>query len=243
MPGAWEIPRRDVLVATLTRELVATKWAMGYRALQLPGSAACTVLSGMPFDHARNMACESLLNNDFTWLFFLDDDVVAPPDIYGRLVSHGKDIISGLYYRRADPVVPVMLNFDDKGQAQSIKEWNPPNSLLEVDLVGAGCLLIHRRVIERMTKPWFEWELGKEPPPNPCKNCGRESSVREECPKASGKMHEPSAVIPPRLSEDFAFCRRAKRDFGFKIFVDTSVVCQHVGLGEAGVGGFIPSHT
>lgn len=220
MPGAWEYTNPEVLVATLTREMVATKWAMGYRSLQLPPSAACTVLSGAPFDHARNMACENLLNHKFTWLFFLDDDVVAPPDTFERLKSHNKDIISGIYYRRATPIVPVMLKYDDKGQSQWVTQWSPPNSVIEVDLVGAGCLLIHRRVIERMSRPWFEWQLGKvDPPPVP-----------GEAPR------------PAKLSEDFAFCYKAKREFGFSIFVDTSVQCDHIGLGESVGGNFQPSH-
>lgn len=36
----------------------------------------------------------------------------------------------------------------------------PPNRLIEVDTQGAGCLLIHRRVFEKVEKPWFRWTLG-----------------------------------------------------------------------------------
>src|SRR5271154_2084250 len=198
MPGSWEFSKPEVLVTVLTRELVATKWAMGFRQMQFPPSAGFSVLSGMPFDHARNTACENLLKSDFTWLFFLDDDVVTPPDAYARLAAHGKDIVSGLYYRRAAPIRPVMLHYvAGDPNPQWIEKWSPANSLIEVDLVGAGCLLIHRRVIERMSQPWFEWQLGKPD----------EKTV-------DGKPGE------SKLSEDFAFCRKAKRDFGFQIFVD-----------------------
>jgi len=220
-PGAWEISRPSVLVATLTRELVATKWALGYKNLQMPAYSNISILSGMPFDHARNTACENMLSHGFEWLCFLDDDIVAPPDAIQRLINHRKDIVSGIYYRRAAPIVPVMLRYEGNNpQPQWITEWSPPNSLIEVDLVGAGILLIHRRVLERMTKPWFEWQLGKEdPPPTP-----------GEPPR------------PAKLSEDFQFCRRAKQEFGFQIFVDTSIQCEHIGLGASAGGGFAPSH-
>lgn len=214
MSGAWEMGRPEVLVATLTREIVAARWAQGYRNLQLPGSAAVTMKSGMPFDHARNTACEDVLRHSFTWLFFLDDDVVPPPDIYARLAAHGKDIVSGLYYRRAEPIVPVAMTYDAQDQAQWVTAWSPPNSLLDVDLVGAGALLVHRRVLERMSPPWFQWQLGRDDlDPN-----------------------------QPKLSEDFAFCRRAKREFGFGVFLDTSIKCEHIGLGQSEGGGFRPSH-
>jgi hypothetical protein len=219
MPGAWEIGRPSVLVATLTRELVSTKWAVGYRNLQLPPDAGTTIKSGAPFDTARNMACEDVLQHNFTWLFFLDDDVVTPPDAYHRLAAHGKDIISGLYYRRAEPIVPVMMKNNDKGQAVWITQWSPPRSLIEVDLVGAGCLLIHRRVLERMKPPWFEWQIGREDP------------------KA-----DPTKPPQNRLSEDFAFCQKAKREYGFSVFVDTSIECEHIGLAESVGGGLRPSH-
>lgn len=218
MPGAWEAGRPGVLVATLTREMVATRWAKGYRDLQLPPASFTSFLSGMPFDHARNMACENMLNMNFTWLFFLDDDVVAPPDTIQRLINHGKDIVSGIYHRRALPIAPVMLRFDANDQAQWVNEY-PANTLIEVDLVGAGCLLIHRRVLERMSRPWFEWQLGKEDP-----------------------KPEPGVKVPSKLSEDFSFCRKAKREFGFGIYVDTSIQCEHIGLGHAHTGGtFMPS--
>lgn len=242
MSGAWELGRNNVLVATLTRELVATKWAVGYRNMQLPGNSVATILSGMPFDCARNTACQNMLDNNFTWLFFLDDDVVCPPDTIQRLINHGKDIVSALYYRRAAPIVPCAMTVDAKGQAQWVTSWNPPNSTIEVDYVGAGALLIHRRVLETVKKPWFEWQIGKEEPPNPCKRCGAEA-VPQECPKAPGQPHEPTREISQKLSEDYAFCKKAKKEFGFKIHLDTSIVCEHIGLGESMHGGnFRPSH-
>lgn len=217
MPGAWEFSGPEVFVATLTREMVSTKWAMGYRAMQLPPSAKCAVYSGAPFDHARNLACEATLQEGSTWLLFLDDDVVAPPDVFRRLASHGKDIVSAVYYRRAEPIVPVMMRNAGPTGAAWVTEW-VANSLIEVDLVGAGCLLIHRRVLERMKKPWFEWELGRPLP-----------------------VQVPGAPPPRQMSEDFAFCRNAKEQYGFSIHVDTSLLCEHIGLGQSQQGGFIPA--
>lgn len=210
MSGAWEIPAPEVLLATLTREVVSTRWAAGYRALRLPPTGATTIKSGAPFDYGRNMACDDVLKHGFTWLFFLDDDVVPPPDAFARLAAHGKDIVSGLYYRRASPIVPVAMTLDDKGESRWVTEWSPPDSLVEVDYVGAGCLLIHRRVLERLPRPWFVWEIGRGDLP------------------------------APHLSEDFSFCRRAKQA-GFSVYLDTSVRCEHIGLGQSGADGFRPS--
>jgi glycosyltransferase involved in cell wall biosynthesis len=178
------------------------RWAISYRNLRLPPFSKEIHLSGMPFDHARNVAVEHVMKGGFTWLFFLDDDVIIPSNAIERLASHGKDIISGLYYRRIEPIEPVMC----REHAGRITKFNP-GEMLEVDMVGAGCLLIHRRVFERIPKPWFEWLLD-----------------REDIPESQ------------RASEDFAFCRKAKQ-YGFRIYVDTSIQCHHAGYGRSELGG------
>lgn len=163
MPCIWEL-RPQVLVAILTREMVATAWAKSLRELALPPHSTVSFVTGMPFDHARNTACQSALDHGFQYLFFLDDDVVAPPDAIQTLMSSNLDIVSGLYYRRAMPIHPVAL-IDTPNGPQPLQNLI---GIQKVDFVGAGCLLIKRHVLEKMAavngKNWFEWTLDKELP-------------------------------------------------------------------------------
>lgn len=143
MPASWEqintapVNQNRVLGCILTRETCTVAWAFGLRNIYMP-SGAWTALQGMPFDHARNTGCLKLLELGWEWLFFLDDDVIPPPDVIAKLVSHNKPIVSGVYYRRYAPLAPVML-LDSQNGPQWITEY-PANSLVEVDYVGAGCL-------------------------------------------------------------------------------------------------------
>jgi hypothetical protein len=217
MPGSWEILQQEinnprVLVATLTREIVTTTWAMGYKQLIIP-NGTFTFLSGMPFDHARNTACQKLLELGWEYLFFLDDDVICPPDTIPRLISHRLPIVSGLYYRRMMPLVPVMLRNSPEGP-QWVSSY-PEKSLIEVDLVGAGCLLIHRSVLENLPPlsnrcRWFQWQ----------------------CDRTDLQLLD-------RTSEDFTFMVHAK-NHGYKIYVDTGIQCKHLGLSENSVEGLKP---
>ena len=156
MTCAWEL-KPQVLVAVLTRELVATAWAKSLRELSLPPNSQISYITGMPFDHARNTACESALKFGFQYLFFLDDDILLPPNSIHMLMSHNLDITSGLYYRRALPIHPVALVDGNPPTPIEVA----PNSLIKADFVGAGCLLIRRNVLEKMANPWFEWMLDK----------------------------------------------------------------------------------
>lgn len=198
MSGAWEYERPSVFVAILTRGIVPTQWAQSFRALQLPDTARIAFYSGMPFDHARNVAVEQAINHGFNHLMFLDDDVLPPPDVYYRLVAHSADIISGLYHRRQNPIYPVAMIKTETGYGW-ISEYN--RGVINVDLVGAGCLLIHRLVLEKMKKPWFEWLIDRE-------------DIKEG----------------ERFSEDFAFCAKAQK-LGYQILLDTSIECSHAGYG------------
>ena len=118
MAGSWEIKAaRQVLCAILTREMTSMAWSMGFKRLIVPGNGDNIVpLAGMPFDHARNMACEQTLSGGFDWLFFLDDDVITPPDAILRLIAHNKPIVSGVYYRRSPPIgLPVIMELTTIG--------------------------------------------------------------------------------------------------------------------------------
>lgn len=204
MPGAWELDRvASVLCVVLHTEHTTIPWAFGLRELEIPGPVVG--VSGMPFDHARNAGAMMCLDGGFDWLFFLDSDVVPPWDAVPRLMKHRLPIVSGMYCRRSPPAgVPVMMR-----QGQWVTGGFKPGDLVEVETVGAGCLLIHNSVLralppQRPGKHWFDWRVDMV-------------SIQD------GK--------PPQ-SEDFTFCLHAK-NHGYKVYVDSSVQCRHLGYSEA----------
>lgn len=201
MAGAWE--RQETAIGVILHtDTVTLDWAFGLRQLDFPGRFVG--LAGMPYDHARNQGCQIALDAGVDWLFFLDSDVKVPPDGVRRLMSRRKKIISGVYHRRSPPHgVPVML----KG-GKWITEY-PKDKVIDVDLVGAGCLLIHTSLLrelppQREGKHWFDWRVDRQ------------------------------SLDPPgtAMSEDFTFCQAVIRA-GYKVHVDCSVICKHIGYAEA----------
>jgi hypothetical protein len=153
--GSWEIKsQKQVLVGILHTDTTTIAWSFGLRNLIIPGHVIG--VSGMPFDHARNSIVRTCLDNGYEWCFFLDSDVVPPNDAIIRLMAHNQPIISGVYHRRSHPVaVPVMLR-----NGMWLTQY-PANKVIEVDLVGCGCMLYHRSVFEKLPpqrpgKPWFD---------------------------------------------------------------------------------------
>jgi len=121
-----------------------------------------TTSKGTPWDLARNEIVKSAQEHKVEWLFFLDTDVLIPPDTIPRLLSHNAPIVSGVYYTRAPPIEPCVWKEVLPSGKQPI-QYNP-GEIIQADFVGAGCLLIHMSVFDHIKKPYFEWTLGFEDP-------------------------------------------------------------------------------
>ncbi len=223
MSGSWEIREANqVTVAILHVDVTTVAWSFGLRNLIVPGREdlrKCEPflpVSGMPFDHARNLTADVMLQRGHEWLFCYDSDVIPPKDAIVRLMAWKEPFVSGIYHRRSPPLsVPV---------AQKDGQWiaTPPNcGLIEVDVVGAGCLLIHRSIFEQLPhqrpeagKSFFDWRVDVK-----------------DFKGRDGKKLEWPAEQPP-LSEDFTLCFHARRH-GVRVMCDTSIQCRHVGYGES----------
>lgn len=214
MSGSWE-NKINVLGAILHVESTSIAWAFGFRNL-LPYGMPFLPVTGMPYDMARNHACMMALQHGFSHLFFYDSDVIAPKDAVLRLLAHNKPIVSGLYYRRSPPHgLPVMIKngtwFTDY----------VPGSTVAVDMVGAGCLLLSRELLEKSPpqRPghhWFDWRVNYK------------------------NMSIPDFPDDRNLSEDFSYNVWIKRQLGITTYVDTSIECRHAGFSQAVRGNMLP---
>lgn len=204
MAGCWETSE-SVLVGILHTEVTTLAWSFGLRNLIVPGEIM--PVAGMPYDHARNVVCMRALEMGVDAVFFLDADVIAPPNTILRLLAHKKPFISGVYHRRSPPVgVPVMIK-----NGGWVTQY-PANTVMEVDLVGAGCLLMRRELLEQMPpirpdagKHWFSWQVD---------------------------LPQTPANQGWNLSEDFTMNRWIREKMGIPILVDTGLQCKHVGFSE-----------
>jgi len=151
-----------------------------------------------PVDYNRNQICRNALELGCEYLLFLDTDMTFPPDMVPRLIGAGKDVISGVYFKKRPPYAPVPGMFspgDPLGQhIEPIADLS--GGLVRADVVGGGCLLIRRCLLEAVGQPWFSYEIDKR--------TGERS-----------------------VTEDVGFCRRVLEK-GFEIWVDTSIKCGHI---------------
>ena len=96
----------------------------------------------------RNYIATQAVNDKCHYLFFVDDDMVVPPDTLDRLLAHNKDIVGGVYLTKYEKQEPVVEYFDDKR----------PDELFKVKAIGTGCLLIKCDVFKKIPQRWFRYE-------------------------------------------------------------------------------------
>lgn len=240
VPGAWEEQRVDLVIGLPHIGSVTMEWVLGLISLEQPYQAYYSFQRGMPIDVARNMVCDKVIELKAKGVFFLDSDVIPPRDALVRLVDHGLPIVSGLYYKKQAGregdikgiYVPAMWakssNPDAPGKFAAVADF-PKGRLVDAEVIGMGACWISRRVLE-------EWIR--------CESCGDlmgwKDQSGERLYSCARCKTDPNRVwwfyfskdrtpAPGEgMSEDFHFCQEARR-LGYKIIVDTSILCGHIG--------------
>lgn len=109
---------------------------------------------------ARNQLADAAMGD---WLVMLDTDMIHDADTVARLVwtanAYDADVVTGLYYKIAEPHFPSLYAWDEKGYI--FREGMTPPDLqhpFPVDAAGAGILLVRTRLFQRMREeiPCFD---------------------------------------------------------------------------------------
>lgn len=187
------------LIAIPCFDHVPTQFCQSLALLQKVDECTLAMQAGSLVYTSRQDLARKSIEIDADYVFWLDSDMVFPPDTLARMMQTLKendiDILTGLYFRRVPPFTPVL--FDrlemDGGRLLWSEFKELPSGLFEVGGCGFGCVLMK-------TDVFFDLMAKYENPFAPMGNNG----------------------------EDIAFCIRA-RENGYKIICDPSVVCGHVG--------------
>lgn len=190
------------LIAVPCMDQVAAPFAQSLATLNKVGDCTIGFQIGSLIYTARNDFCKGAITGDYDALMFFDSDIIFPPDTLERMIEHveaGKEIVTGLYFKRRNPFAPVLcktLEYDPETQAS---EWEDLTSLpdtkdpFEVAGCGMGCCIITKPVLLDLLLNYQTWF-------SPFANFG----------------------------EDLAFCLRARAQ-GHKIWCDPSISLGHIG--------------
>lgn len=150
-----------VMIAVPTKDrVIRMEWATSL--YQLAPAMACTrvlrIFPDMPVDQARNTAVLEARKLDANYVFFLDDDVLIPPNTLRRFVQQMQlnpdwDLITGIVpIKNPDRDICVFRN----NEPGSFWRWDFPDTF-EIDFCGMACCMIRTSAFEKVEEPWFEW--------------------------------------------------------------------------------------
>lgn len=109
----------------------------------------------------RNLLVQQFLGHDKEWLCSIDTDIVFAPDAISRLLAVAdpteRPVVSALYHifwdgKKTPAAYKAKINEDNAMTMNNIGEPENDFTLMRVDAVGAGFLLVHRSVFENIQK-------------------------------------------------------------------------------------------
>lgn len=191
----------NVVIGIPSFGMVSTYFLQSVKSQQFPlvSSSVDKIVVGKPIADARNEIVEFALEQDANYIYWLDDDVIAPPDSFLKLFRHQKDIVNGVYWSKSNPPMPLLFRGHLDGPYYN---WHV-GDLVEIDAAGSGLTLVKTDVYRKISKdiggPWYSVDYGSFP----------------GVPGAAANN-----------TEDLYFYWKAKKA-GYTVWADTSVQAYH----------------
>jgi SAM-dependent methyltransferase len=191
----------NVVIGIPSFGMVSTMFYQAMKGQQFPlvSSAFDKIVLNKPIAEARNEIVQFALDQGSNYIFWVDDDVIPPPDAFLKLYNHRKDIINGVYWSKSNPPMPLIFRNHLEGPYW---DWHI-GDLIEIDAAGNGLTLVktdvYRTISEKIGGPWYSTEY---------------SSFKGATASAANN------------TEDLYFYWKARKA-GFKVWADTSVQAFH----------------
>ena len=143
---------KRVLIAIPSMDIVPTQFCMSLARLNKVGECILDNIASSLIYDARNKLAMHAVKAEAEYVMWLDSDMVFNPDIMERLMKdldEGRDIVSGLYFRRAAPFTPVAFSkIDCSGETCVHEDYKGSLSgIHEVEGIGFGCVLMKSDVL------------------------------------------------------------------------------------------------
>ena len=189
-----------ILVAVPCMDQVPAQFAQSLATLRKVGACVIAFQCGSLIYTSRNNLAAEAVKRGMDYVFWLDSDMLFPPDTLEKLLDdikkqEGDVIMTGMYCRRVAPFHPTV--FETLEIVDDVSTWTDykeiPDGLFEVQGCGFGCVLAP-------------------------------TSVFVDVQAKFGHMFSPIGDV----GEDLSFCWRA-RQCGWKIVCDPSIELGHVG--------------
>jgi len=148
-------PIKTILIAIPTAKYIESETFKSIYDLIIPNGykVQFQYFHGYNIAQIRNLIADWVIKG-FDYLFAVDSDITFSNDTLVKLLSHNKDVVSGLYIQR----LPNTHNLELYGPNGRINYEDITNKgLIEISSCGFGCVLVKKEVFVNIGYPQFEY--------------------------------------------------------------------------------------
>jgi len=194
------------------------------------------VPTGYLVANAQNIAVQTVVSQDFEWLFLHEDDVVLPPDAFMKINSYIRKadvpVVSGLYFLKANPTEPILY----RGRGNSYFDGFKIGRKVWVDGVPTGCLLIHCSLLKLMYEESEEYTVPqgvstltiRKVFETPAKTWYDPESTQYMSQMGTSDLNWCDRVMKDNVLKRAGWPKIARKKYPF--LCDTKILCKHIDL-------------
>lgn len=144
------------LIAIPCMETLETEFVKCLFRLKPVGDVKIEFLSGSLVYAGREKLVDKAIEEGFDYILWLDSDMIFEPDLMEKLFATGKDFVTGLYFTRKMPWLPVIfkkidVTFGKQPTSEQYVDY-PKEDVFEVDACGFGAVLMKTDVAIEVVK-------------------------------------------------------------------------------------------
>lgn len=154
------VKKKKILIAIPTARNIEAETFKSIYDLEIPDGyeAQFQYFYGYNIDQVRNLIADWVVKG-FDYLFSVDSDIAFPKDTLKKLLSHDRDMVTGLYIQRK-PGEHILEVYEHNGHGGVV---NIPygkirdRGLVEIASCGFGCVLVKAEVMRAIPYPHFKY--------------------------------------------------------------------------------------
>ncbi len=143
----------EVHQSVMTAVMFASFWGVQWRGQAGTDRESWSAARSMPVDAIRKYAGDCPVDG----LIWADSDMLFPEDAFARLADSGKDLISGIYFKRKFPYQPNVYEYIPKKRGfKPLMQW-PPNVIAPIGGFGFGVCYTSMKLLQAMPESPFKF--------------------------------------------------------------------------------------
>jgi FkbM family methyltransferase len=153
-------PKKKILIAIPTAKNIEPDTFKSIYDLIIPDGyeTMFQFFYGYNIDQVRNLIADWVVHG-FDYLLAVDSDIAFAPDTLARMLSHDKDVVSGIYIQRkpGEHVIEIYEHTPTGGMINMSYGKLKGRPLTQVAGCGFGCALIKGEVFRKIGYPQFKY--------------------------------------------------------------------------------------